>query len=300
MVILPTGGHTMFSGFTQHRLGTDGAEINFRRAGEGPPVLLLHGYPQTHAMWHLVAPALARRHTVIVADLRGYGDSSKPDSDASHLAYSKRTMATDMMALMRQLGFQHFSVVGHDRGGRVAYRLALDHPQAVEKLAVLDIVPTHTMWTRMDKALATASYHWLFLMQPDGLPETMIGKDPEYYLRETLRRWARPGFAFAPEAMAEYVRCFSDPACIHAACEDYRAGGTVDFEHDQRDFGTKKIACPVLAVWGGGGIARRSDDPLAAWRPWTTDLHGQAVDNCGHFVAEEAPEATVKALESFL
>ncbi len=290
----------MFPGFVQDKMRTAGAVINVRRAGSGPPVLLLHGYPQTHALWHRVAPELARRFTVIAADLRGYGDSSKPAADADHAAYSKRAMAADMIEVMRQLGFPRFAVVGHDRGGRVAYRMALDHPEVVSKLAVLDIVTTHTMWTRMDKALATASYHWLFLMQPGGLPETMIGKDPGYYLCETLRRWARPGFEFAPEAMAEYVRCFSDPACIHAACEDYRAGGTIDFEHDKQDFGTKKIVCPVLALWGSGGIAKRSDDPLSAWRPWADDVRGHAIPGCGHFLPEEAPEETLKGLESFL
>jgi len=290
----------MFAGFVQDKMETKGAVINFRRAGSGPPVLLLHGYPETHAMWHRVAPELARRFTVVAADLRGYGDSSKPPSDPEHVAYAKRTMAADMVELMRKLGFPRFAVVGHDRGGRVAYRMALDRPEVVSKLAVLDIVTTHTMWTRMDKALATASYHWLFLMQPDGLPETMIGKDPAYYLRETMRRWARPGFQFAPEAMAEYVRCFSDPACIHAACEDYRAGGTVDFEYDKQDFGTKKIQCPVLSLWGSGGIAKRSDDPLSAWRPWADDLRGHAIAGCGHFLPEEAPEETLKGLEAFL
>lgn len=290
----------MFEGFTQHKVKTTGAEINFRSAGNGPPLLLLHGYPQTHAMWHRIAPDLARRFTVIAADLRGYGDSSKPPSDASHTAYAKRAMGADMVEVMAELGFRRFAVAGHDRGGRVAYRLALDHPEIVSKLALLDIVTTHTMWTKMDKALATASYHWLFLMQPDGLPETLIGKDPGYYLRETLRRWARPGFAFAPEAMAEYVRCFSDPACIHACCEDYRAGGTADFAHDSADFGKQTIGCPVLVLWGSGGIARRSSDPLAAWRPWATDLRGQAVADCGHFLPEEAPDRTRRALEEFL
>lgn len=290
----------LFPGFRQHKAKLSGAEINFRRAGEGPPLLLLHGYPQTHAMWHEVAPELARRFTVIAADLRGYGDSSKPESGTDHAAYSKRVMAGDMIELMAVLGWQHFAVAGHDRGGRVAYRMALDHPDAVAKLAVLDIVPTHTMWTNMDKALATATYHWLFLIQPDGLPETMIGKDPAYYLRETLRRWARPGFAFAPAALAEYVRCFSTPAAIHAACEDYRAGATVDYEHDKRDLGKRQIACPVLALWGQTGLARKGDTVLAAWQPWAGDLRGETIEECGHFVAEEAPGETLKALEAFL
>jgi haloacetate dehalogenase len=291
----------MFAGFSQHIVKTKGADINFRRGGEGPPVLLLHGYPQTHAMWHAVGPELARHFTVIAADLRGYGASSKPPGGADHAAYSKRAMAADMVELMAELGWKRFAVVGHDRGGRVAYRMALDHPDIVSKLAVLDIVPTHTMWTKMDKALATATYHWLYLAQPDGLPEAMIGKDPAYYLKETLRRWARPGFAFAPEAMAEYVRAFSDPAAIHAACEDYRAGATLDFEHDKHDFSQrKKISCPTLALWGGGGLAKRSDDVISAWRLWTKELNGKAIPDCGHFVAEEAPAETLQALEKFL
>lgn len=288
----------MFAGFSQHRVNANGVEINFRRDGDGPPLLLLHGYPQTHAMWHAVAPALARRFTVIAADLRGYGDSAKPAGDAAHLAYSKRTMALDMIALMAALGWQRFAVAGHDRGGRVAYRMALDHPAAVEKLAVLDIVTTHAMWLSMNKEAAFGAYHWLFLAQRDGLPERLIGHDPEWYLRETLRRWTAPVFAFAPEAMAEYIRCFKDPAAIHGACEDYRAGATIDFELDTADFGKRRIGCPVLALWGEAGIARRMSDVLAAWRPWAEDLRGEAVA-CGHFLAEEAPDPTIKALEAF-
>jgi haloacetate dehalogenase len=289
----------VFAGFSQHRVNANGVEINFRRAGSGSPVLLLHGYPQTHVMWHATAPALARNHTVVVADLRGYGDSGKPAGDDAHMTYSKRTMAKDMVALMAALGWERFAVVGHDRGGRVAYRLALDHPAAVEKVVVLDIVTTHTMWMNMHKAMASASYHWLFLSQPDGLPERLVGNDPEWYLRETLRRWTAPGFAFAPEALAEYVRCFNDPAAIHAACEDYRAGASIDFELDSADLGKRKITCPVLALWGEAGIAKRASDVVGAWRPWADDVRGQAIA-CGHFLAEEAPRETVKALEGFL
>lgn len=291
----------MFAGFSQHIVKTKGADINFRRGGEGPPVLLLHGYPQTHAMWHAVAPELARHFTVIAADLRGYGGSSKPPGGADHAGYSKRAMAADMVDLMAELGFKRFAVAGHDRGGRVAYRMALDHPDIVSKLAVLDIVPTHTVWTKMDKTLATASYHWLFLAQPDGLPEMMIARDPAYYLKETLRRWARPGFAFAPEAMAEYIRSFSDAAAIHAACEDYRAGATLDFEHDKHDFSQrKKISCPTLALWGSGGLGKRNDDVISTWRQWTKELHGKVIADSGHFIAEEAPADTAQALEKFL
>ncbi|MBI3452022.1 MAG: alpha/beta hydrolase [Rhodospirillales bacterium] len=289
----------MFPGFAQHKHKTTSAEINFRRGGGGPPLLLIHGYPQTHVMWHRIAPDLARRFTVIVPDLRGYGDSAKPPSDPQHLAYSKRTMAQDLVELMAALGWPRFSVVGHDRGGRVAYRMALDHPKAVAKLAVLDIVPTHAMWTNMNMALGMAAYHWLFLAQPAGLPETMIGHDPIYYLEQTLNRWSKTAGAFTPEAMAEYRRCFAEPDSIRATCEDYRAGASVDFEHDAQDYGQRKIACPVLAIWGDRGLAKRRDDPLVVWREWAADVRGHGVD-CGHFLAEEAPAETHAALEAFL
>ena len=201
-------------------------------------------------MWHRVAPGLAERFTVVAADLRGYGRSSKPPSDPDHLAYSKRAMALDMVQVMAELGFGAFAVAGHDRGGRVGYRMALDHPAVVTRLAVLDIVPTHVMWQRMDRELAMATYHWLFLAQPDGLPETLIGADPAWWVREKLRRWAGDPEAFAPEALEEYVRCFADPAAIHASCEDYRAGAGVDDRLDAADLGRRRIACPVLVLWG--------------------------------------------------
>jgi haloacetate dehalogenase len=291
-----------FPGFSQHRVGTSGAEINLRRGGEGPPVLLLHGYPETHLCWHRVAPLLARRFTVVAADLRGYGDSSKPPSAPDHAPYSKRSMAQDMVEVMARQGFARFAVVGHDRGARVAYRMALDHPDAASKLAVLDIVPTYTTWMRMQMSRGLATYHWFFLAQPDGLPERLIGADPAYYLKEKLRRWAGGMEAFPTEVVADYVRCFSDPACIHATCEDYRAGATIDFAIDKSDYRTRKIACPVLVLWGQRGFAKGnddSDDPLADWREWADDVRGQAI-RCGHFLPEEAPEATVQALEAFL
>jgi haloacetate dehalogenase len=288
----------VFTGFTQHRAKVNGVEITFRRAGEGPPVLLLHGYPQTHAMWHAVAPALARRFTVVAADLRGYGDSTKPPSDPDHVAYSKRVMAQDMVSLMAELGWRQFAVVGHDRGGRVAYRMALDAPDVVTKLAVLDIVTTHTMWSNMNMASANAAYHWLFLAQPDGLPERLINHEREYYLRSTLQRWAAPGFTFAPQAMAEYIRCFATPEAVHAACEDYRAGASIDFKLDEADLGRRKIACPVLALWGEMGFVKKRD-VIAAWKPWADDVRGQAIDS-GHFVAEEKPAETLAGLEAFL
>ncbi len=289
----------MFPGFTQHRAKVNGVEINFRRAGNGPPVLLLHGYPQTHAMWHGVAPGLARRFSVVTPDLRGYGDSGKPPSNPEHIAYSKRVMAQDMVALMAELGWRRFAVVGHDRGGRVAYRMALDAPDVVTRLAVLDIVTTHTMWSNMNMATAKAAYHWLFLAQPDGLPERLINHEREFYLRSTLQRWAAPGFVFAPEAMAEYIRGFSTPEAVHAACEDYRAGASIDFQLDEADLGRRRIGCPVLALWGETSFASRARDVIGAWKPWADDVRGGPID-CGHFIAEEKPAETLAALEAFL
>ena len=289
----------MFDGFERQRVPVGQVEINLRRGGQGPPLLLLHGYPQTHVMWHAVAPGLASRFTVVAADLRGYGDSSKPPSDRDHAAYSKRTMAADMVAVMRTLGWTRFSVVGHDRGGRVGYRMALDHPDAVARLAVLDIVPTATMWAEMGKQLALATYHWAFLAQPDGLPERLIGADPAYWLQEKLRRWSGDPQAFTEEALGEYLRCFADPEAIRASCDDYRAGAGIDDELDRADRGHRRIGCPLLVLWGRRGTAGRATDPLAAWREWADDVQGHDLD-CGHFLAEEAPEATLAALDAFL
>jgi haloacetate dehalogenase len=289
----------LFPGFDRRTVAGDGADIHLRLGGDGPPLLLLHGYPQTSAMWHRVAPGLAERFTVVAADLRGYGGSAKPPSDPDHLAYSKRAMAADMVQVMAGLGFAAFAVAGHDRGGRVGYRLALDRPEVVTRLAVLDIVPTPAMWQHMDRRLAMATYHWLLLAQPGGLPERLIGADPGWWVREAaLRRWAADPGAFDPEAVEEYVRCFADPAAIHASCEDYRAGAGVDDAHDAADLGRRRIACPVLVLWGEEGIARRAEDPLAAWRPWCDDLRGQGVPG-GHFLPEEAPAETLAALERF-
>lgn len=289
----------MFDGFSVQRVRTQGGAIHLRRGGSGDPVLLLHGYPQTHAIWHQVAPRLARRFSVIVPDLRGYGDSDRPPSDPLHVPYSKRAMAAEMVEVMRLLGHERFAVVGHDRGARVAYRMAFDHPQSVVKIASLDVVPTLTMWETMDWTRANRAFHWLFLIQPNALPERMIGANPTLWLDECLRRWAAPGFAFAPAALAEYRRCFADPAVVHATCEDYRAGATIDVEHDKADFGKRRIECKLLALWGEQGLARRSADPLVVWREWAADVRGGPV-RCGHFLPEEAPEETASALEAFL
>ncbi|HET6521606.1 MAG TPA: alpha/beta hydrolase, partial [Geminicoccaceae bacterium] len=246
--------NAMFEGFAGRRIDTSGTTIFARIGGSGPPLLLLHGFPQSHVMWHRVAPVLAERFTVVCADLRGYGDSAKPPSDPDHVTYCKRTSALDMVEAMAVLGFERFMLAGHDRGGRVAHRLALDHPERVERLAVLDIVPTRTLFRATNQAIATGYYHWFFLIQPYDLPERLIGADPSYYLRRTLGAWAGGGLAaFAPEALAEYELCFRDPAAIHALCEDYRAAATVDLAHDEADI-DRRVACPLLALWGERGL----------------------------------------------
>jgi len=288
----------MFEGFECRRIETSGTTINARIAGDGPPVLLLHGYPQTHLIWHAVAPRLAETHTVVATDLRGYGDSGRPASDETHAAYSKRAMAADQVEVMQALGFERFAVVGHDRGARVAHRMARDHGGQVERLAVLDIAPTAHMYQATDKAFATAYYHWFFLIQPHPLPERMIGADPAFYLDWILDGWCKTPGAIAPEARADYLRCFADPAAIHASCEDYRAAATIDLEHDAAD-GGEKIAMPLLALWGRDGVVARSCDVLATWRAVAADVTGHAVPG-GHFVPEEAPAETLAALAAFL
>jgi haloacetate dehalogenase len=250
-------------------------------------------------MWHEVAPRLAEDFTVVAADLRGYGESAKPPGGDDHAGYTKRTMARDQVEVMAQLGFERFAVAGHDRGARVAYRMALDHPERVTKLAVLDVVPTYAMWAGADRAFGLGAYHWFFLAQPYDLPERLIGAEPEYYLRTMLARWAGNAEAFAPEALAEYVAHFRDPACIHASCEDYRAGATLDLEHDTADREQGgRITCPVLALWGEGRAGRGGRDWLATWREWAADVRGHGLP-CGHFLPEEAPDETYAALHEF-
>jgi len=237
----------MFEGFTAMRVEAAGAAINLRRGGSGPPLLLLHGYPETHVMWHKLAPALAARFSVICPDLRGYGDSAKPPGSADHSGYSKRAMAADQVAVMAALGYSRFQVVGHDRGARVVHRLCLDHAEHIERAAVLDIIPTAEVFARTNKALATYYYHWFFLIQPAELPERLIGGAPDYYLDRFFRSLSPGDGAFAAEAVTEYRRCFRDPATIHATCEDYRAAASIDLVHDAAD-ADKRIACPLLAL----------------------------------------------------
>jgi haloacetate dehalogenase len=289
---------SLFPGFAVRDVDVSGARIHCVVGGSGPPLLLLHGYPQTHAMWHGVAPALARDFTVVCADLRGYGDSSKPAAGPPHDAYAKRTMAADMVALMQALGHARFRLAGHDRGARVAHRLCLDHPDAVERCAVLDICPTRIMYEHTDQAFATAYYHWFFLIQPFDLPERLIGADPAYYLDRKLTGWsAGRREIFHPLALAEYQRCFADPATIHASCEDYRAAATIDLAHDRAD-AHLRVRCPLLVLWGLRGVVNRMFRPLEDWRGVAGDVRGEALDT-GHFVAEEAPDATTAHFRSF-
>jgi haloacetate dehalogenase len=248
-------------------------------------------------MWHRLAPALARTYTVVCADLRGYGDSAKPASDDAHVPYSKRAMAQDMVELMRDLGHRRFRLAGHDRGGRVAHRLCLDHPDCVSHVAVLDISPTRTMYAGTDQAFATAYYHWFFLIQPFDLPEKLIGADPVYYLRRKLGGWGTGLAHFDPRALAEYERCFEDPATIHATCEDYRAAASIDLLHDAESK-AQRIACPLLVLWGERGIVHRFFKPIDDWRAVASDVRGKALP-CGHYLAEEVPDETLKELTAF-
>ena len=283
--------------FSRARVKTSAADINLVHGGSGRPLLLLHGYPQTHVMWHAVAPRLVSHFHVICPDLRGYGDSAKPPSTADHYPYSKRAMAQDMVEVMAFLGHQTFFVAGHDRGARVTHRMALDHPERIKKACVMDIAPTHHMFKTTDQHFATGYYHWFFLIQPDGLPEHMIGADPAYYLTEKLKRWSAPGAVFADEAVAEYVRCFSKPESIHASCEDYRAAASIDLKHDEEDMG-KKVQSPLLVLWGAKGFVQRTYDVLGVWRERAEQVEGSSVD-CGHFLPEEAPATVSEELLKF-
>ncbi|CAA9431542.1 MAG: Hydrolase, alpha/beta fold family [uncultured Rubrobacteraceae bacterium] len=283
----------MFEGFRTETVDVGGARIRARVGGQGPPLLLLHGSPQTLAMWHLVAPKLTDDFTVVATDLRGYGDSSKPVSDEEHTPYSKRTMAEDQVSVMRHFGFERFALCGHDRGGRVGYRMALDHPGVVTKLAVLDIIPTWEAFSRADMAFGMGYWHWFFLAQPFDLPERLLAAEPE----KALFRGGSE--AIAPEAMEEYVRCLRNPETIQATCEDYRAAATLDYEHDAEDREAgRRITCPLLALWGSRGFLEGHYDVLAVWRGWADDVDGRAIDS-GHYIPEEAPEETLAEVREF-
>ncbi|MGE0565106.1 MAG: alpha/beta fold hydrolase [Pseudolabrys sp.] len=290
----------LFPGYNAHWIGTSIGKIFARSGGSGPPLMLLHGYAQTNVMWHKVAPALDKHFTLIIPDLPGYGWSVAPDAAADHSPYDKRSMAKVMIEVVETLGYAQFALAGHDRGGRVAYRLALDHPGRLSKLAVLDIVPTYDMWTRMDHKMAMKVFHWQFLAQPFPMPEKTLATTSLDYIHLKMASWtkAKNLSAFDPRATAHYDAFFSDPLRIHATCEDYRAGATTDFANDTVDRKAgKKIGCPVLALWGAAGIPSESG-PLAIWRDWADNVSGKPVDS-GHFLAEENPDATAAAMIEF-
>jgi len=285
---------SLFPGFRNRRIRTSGAVINLVTGGDGPPLLLLHGYPQTHAMWHEIAPDLARDYTVVCPDLRGYGDSSKPKGLPDHSNYSKRAMAQDMAEVMTALGHRRFHLAGHDRGARVAHRLARDHGGRVQTLAVLDIVPTLKMYESTSQGFATAYYHWFFLIQKPPLPEQLLAGHVPGYVLDRLGK----GAPFARAARREYERAFRDPKCIHATCEDYRAAATIDLVHDRKDL-KKNLTIPVLVLWGKRGVIERFFDPIRDWREVARDVRGQALD-CGHFLPEEKPAEVLREVRRFL
>ncbi|MGU3493595.1 alpha/beta fold hydrolase [Xanthobacteraceae bacterium A53D] len=292
----------LFPGFEAHNVDTPAGRIFARTGGSGPPLLLLHGFPQTGVMWHLVAPELAAHFTLVIADLPGYGWSAAPEPGRDHAPYSKRAMADALVRMMEHLGHAHFAVLGHDRGARVSYRMALDHPGRVDRLALLDIVPTSAMWHSMDRARAMNVYHWMFLAQPHPLPETLIGKDPRFYFDWTLASWtaARDLSAFDPRALAHYRAATSSPDHIRAMCEDYRAGATIDLAHDEADLAAGRVIdCPVFAAWGSTGIPAKGESPLKAWQAFAPKVTGAPVEG-GHFIAEENPDAVLKAVLPFL
>ncbi|MDE4916512.1 haloacetate dehalogenase [Cupriavidus metallidurans] len=290
----------MFEGFTTQRIDHDGVAIHAVVGGEGPPLLLLHGHPQTHVIWHKVAGELARHFTVVATDLRGYGDSDKPAGLPDHSNYSKRTMAADQMAVMRALGFERFRVLAHDRGARVAHRLAVDHPQAVEKLVTLDIAPTLAMYAQTIEAFARAYYHWFFLIRPAPFPETLIEADPELYLRQTMGSRSAGLAPFTEEALAEYLRGLRQPGAAHGLCEDYRASAGIDLDHDRADIEAgRMIECEMLALWGADGAVGKCFQPLEEWRKVARRVTGRALP-CGHYIAEEIPEQLLAEVLPFL
>ena len=288
-----------FADFTPFSVDVDGVDIFGMTGGDGPPLLLLHGHPQTHRIWDRCLPHLAERFTVVATDLRGYGRSGKPASDETHAAYSKRAMAADQVAVMRQFGFDRFLVCAHDRGARVAHRMALDHPDAVERMMLLDIAPTLAMYEGTNRAFATAYFHWFFLIQPQPLPETLIGADPSAYVKAVMGSRHAGLAPFAPDALQAYCDALASPGAVHAMCEDYRASATIDLEHDRADLERgRTIGCPVRVLWGAQGVVARCFDPLREWRKVARDVSGHALE-CGHYIPEEASEALIAEVHDF-
>lgn len=290
----------LFPQFDSTLLAVNGVQIKVRIGGSGPPLLLLHGHPQTHVIWHRVAPILAKTHTVVMTDLRGYGDSSKPQGDPDHGNYAKRTMALDQLAVMQHLGFNAFDVLAHDRGARVAHRLALDHPLAVHRMVLLDIAPTLAMYGQTSEAFARAYWHWFFLIQPAPMPERLIQADPAAYVREVMGRRSAGLTPFDPRAIEEYARCLALPGAAHGLCEDYRASACIDLIHDRTDIENQNnLKIPLLILWGRDGVVNQCFKPLEEWQKVAINVQGQALP-CGHYIAEEAPELLLKYVQDFL
>jgi haloacetate dehalogenase len=290
----------MFENFTRREIQTSGARIVTVYGGNGPPLLLLHGNPFTHASWHKFAPKLAQDFTVVCTDLRGYGDSEKPPGGADHSGYSFRAMAQDQVEVMAALGFDRFMAAGHDRGARVLARMTLDHPDKVAKAAILDIVPQHYLFNHVTQKWATGSYHWFFMIQPFDLPERLMGADPDYFIRKKLAKTEQGLSFFGKEALAEYMRCFRNPATIHAMCEDYRATAGVDLAMDTVDFAAgRRIETPLLLLWGATGAVGRLQKPAEVWKDYAANIRGAEALPCGHYLSEEAPEETYRALHRF-
>ena len=286
----------MFKNFKQDIIEVNGVNINYKIGGKGEPLLLLHGYPQSHVLWRKIAPLFAENYTVICSDLRGYGDSDKPQSDKKHLTYSKKTMGLDQNELMKKLGFNEYFLVGHDRGGRVAHRMAIDFKENIKKISVLDIVPTSHVFKNTNAILAKRYYHWFFLIQSYPHPETMIGNDPEYFIRSKLQMWGANNEYLTEEIIQEYLRCFTTET-IQASCEDYRAGASIDLVHHEEDF-DKKISCPLQVLWGSKATIEELYDPIKVWKEWALNVEGQSID-CGHFLPEESPVETYNAIINF-
>lgn len=290
----------MFSGFQKAQCHVNGIDIAYRIGGSGPGLLLLHGHPQTHIIWRKVAPILAERFTVVAADLRGYGDSGKPPADPQHLTYAKRTLAQDNIELMQTLGFDTFDLLAHDRGARVAHRLAMDHPAAVRRMILLDIAPTLAMYSQTDEAFARAYWHWFFLIRPAPLPETLIDADPDLYLHSVMGTRSAGLAPFMDGAFEEYLRCLKLPGTARGICEDYRASATIDLEHDRADRAANRmLTMPTLALWGADGIVGKCFDPLAEWKKVATDVQGKALPG-GHYLPEEVPEVLLDEVTAFL
>ncbi|UPQ84072.1 alpha/beta hydrolase [Pseudomonas knackmussii] len=289
--------------FEQFKLGqrdVNGVTIHYRQGGSGPPLLLLHGYPQTHVMWHKIADQLAERFTVVAADLRGYGDSSKPEGGENHVAYSKREMARDQVELMQALGFERFDILAHDRGARVSHRLAMDHPQVVRRMILLDIAPTLAMYSQTNETFARAYWHWFFLIRPAPIPESLLALNPEQILKGAVATRPDHQHPFSDAAFAEYLRCMKLPGTIHAFCEDYRASAGIDLEHDREDRAAgRMIQAPLLVLWGADGIIERCFDPMKEWRAVAQDVQGKALP-AGHYLPEEVPERVLEEALAFL